>query len=1073
VFVVFHQFFPQFPAFSKAHFRKEALTAERMFTIRATIRRRGHGSLLELPEDLAAKAASIFENVTLYAKKGSQGSGVSGGSGGSSATGFAAAASQSQTVVGSLLTEAILNPALRDEVYCRLIHQQIGAMPSTLYWVRLWELMCCAAIAFRPSPELELYVLNHCRITQQDQRAPEEVRRLASVCLRLLLRARAMESNRRMLPLYDFEIRRVLDGEQLTVVVAFPEGNKKKLIVDSATTFGEVTNVLCEKMDVGDASKYAVYKSFGVWESAAAPSENVCDTIAWAEGLRRAKGFKAPFELLFRKRIFLPTELPEAVSEAGIVFPQAVYGFRSGSLRASTDDMVVLLASLLLQYESGDWSSSRRIVQELDRVVPLVALKSSQLGATEWESLILKQYEKLAGLPKPAVIARFMAEVRRLPLFGATAFAHCKYVHCSRRSLKLSTSMTLSVSHRGVQLLNDESGALLLECPFVRIADWSWKDGNMFYISCIGAGTEPFASSVLFDVALQTQQAEEICTLLHDYAVSLLQSSTAAVAVKSVGASKSPEMLSFPKGSVIYVTDKGATGWFYGTLLVNGRAGYFPAEAVAFLFEFPEVGQDVFSKSIMLPNIQKPADAFVSVELRNTRSGLESYAASEFVDPKACSFVSVPIESPLHRFSHLTDSVFATDMFMRVMKWMGDYPVGATNLYQAVFMDMVQKAMVSVAVDASAGQSAAVLGSAKAAATAVSSKGNNSAASTGFRASKRTSRNLSSASSDDVASSKPVGSETVSSFLAASSSAPAPAAEIRAKEATLLDELYCQVWRQLIGNPNAASVRRGLELLAVLVGVAKPRSLGLLKPLQAFVKSLIGTRGGVDDVLISYILSSLGEQKAESESHGRSAQQESLQRRRYAASVKEVVSSMCGERVAILVSVGRRDVFVHVTPMSKVTALLEGVLKELGLRGHASEYAIVLGTDGPLSSDAFVCDVLTHWSRSPENRALFASVDLDALLELPNIDVELRAYQPRLGLCKLVVQPSMPGLDAKLLDVLVDQIVVDVASGDLFFPVDGDLCEAFALVGRVFDGSVVVQPPFEPLRQRFFVAARD
>ncbi len=47
-----------------------------------------------------------------------------------------------------------------------------------------------------------------------------------------------------------------------------------------------------------------------------------------------------------------------------------------------------------------------------------------------------------------------------------------------------------------------------------------------------------------------------------------------------------------------------------------------------------------------------------------------------------------------HTFKQITDTIYSTEMFVRVMKWMGDYPIGTTTLFSSV-VDILQKLIVA------------------------------------------------------------------------------------------------------------------------------------------------------------------------------------------------------------------------------------------------------------------------------------------------------------------------------------------------------------------------------------------
>lgn len=131
---------------------------------------------------------------------------------------------------------------------------------------------------------------------------------------------------------------------------------------------------------------------------------------------------------------------------------------------------------------------------------------------------------------------------------------------------------------------------------------------------------------------------------------------------------------------------KSTDGWFRGE--IGEREGFLPACSVSMLFEYPEENQNVYSKKVLLKRFQN--ETLTQSAPQSNKKMLEHYAATYFTNKDNVTFSNVPIESSLHTFKSITDSVYASEMFVRIMKWMGDYPVGGANLFNTT-VDMLQK----------------------------------------------------------------------------------------------------------------------------------------------------------------------------------------------------------------------------------------------------------------------------------------------------------------------------------------------------------------------------------------------
>jgi hypothetical protein len=160
--------------------------------------------------------------------------------------------------------------------------------------------------------------------------------------------------------------------------------------------------------------------------------------------------------------------------------------------------------------------------------------------------------------------------------------------------------------------------------------------------------------------------ADEICNLINDYAQALLERSTVGLTIEAQD-SKTPDMLSFSEGDIVLVTQKNTDGWFRGEY--KGKSGFLSAKAVTMLFEYPKPGQDVYSKRVLLSKYQSVVASTVP---SGNLMGLQQYASAHFTEkrPNAFKFTTVPIAQSLHTFKQITDTIYSTEMFVRVMKWM-------------------------------------------------------------------------------------------------------------------------------------------------------------------------------------------------------------------------------------------------------------------------------------------------------------------------------------------------------------------------------------------------------------------
>ena len=129
------------PNFAKQHFRQATKSAQRKDQELSYSKKCISTSLLPLSDDLSKRAVDIFGKILMYTSKKQP--------------------AKPEMIVEFIMTEALVEEKLRDELFCQLIKQQLGMLPSETYLIKIWELFtfCCACI--RPSAQLENYVLNH------------------------------------------------------------------------------------------------------------------------------------------------------------------------------------------------------------------------------------------------------------------------------------------------------------------------------------------------------------------------------------------------------------------------------------------------------------------------------------------------------------------------------------------------------------------------------------------------------------------------------------------------------------------------------------------------------------------------------------------------------------------------------------------------------------------------------------------------------------------------------------------------------------------------------------------------
>lgn len=223
------------------------------------------------------------------------------------------------------------------------------------------------------------------RVTAWDKSTPENVKAFAKDASSLLLRAKALETNRKFVPTEQFELSRILSHSPIVIGIAFPGGNQKKLLIDSASTIGEAINAVSDKLEILDCSPYSIYKVIGNIERVLNMNDNICDVVASIDALGRSMDSKLKYRFVYKKRIILENEVVEPTAEANILFPQAREDMMAGKVPVN-EDKAAQLAALVLQHDLGDFVPNRHITTEVERYIPPNIVRRSMLSASDWDT---------------------------------------------------------------------------------------------------------------------------------------------------------------------------------------------------------------------------------------------------------------------------------------------------------------------------------------------------------------------------------------------------------------------------------------------------------------------------------------------------------------------------------------------------------------------------------------------------------------------------------------------------------------------------------------------------------------
>ncbi|KAM9008237.1 unconventional myosin-VIIb isoform 2-T4 [Ara ararauna] len=587
-----------------------------------------------------------------------------------------------------IIGNAILRPAIRDEIYCQIC-KQLTENSNRSSYARGWILLSLCLGCFPPSDTFVKYLLNfiHHGPTGYAPYCAERLRR-------------TYVNGARTEPPSWLELQATKQKKPIMFNVTLMNGQSITVPADSASTAKEICQFIADKTTLKDVFGFSLYIAVfdKVW-SLGGGRDHVLDAISQCEQLVKERGTherNAPWRLYFRKEIFTPWHnSQEDPISTDLIYHQVIRGIRFGEYRCEKEEDLVEIGAKYCYIQFGDSIHNDLVQKVLHDCIPAKQLKSKPLE--KWVSLITYAHAKAPytqdRLSRQTVKEQLVDFARfQWPLLFSRFFEVTKF---SGPSLP-KNRFIVAVNWKGICFL-DESEKRLLELTFPEITGIHTNRAvKTFGQTCtlITLHAEEFVLTSVNSVVI----AELVVMFLEG----LKKRSRFAVAMQEKK-SQDPAILSFKKGDLlIFTEDKrldANSGWICAQNERTGKTGNVFLEDIYIIPSLTKPSSQVLSLLMMSPDQRRTAsqnsymDEPDEEDLKVKPYTLEEFSYEHFRTPEKESISKAvlqksrgrsqlwahckePLKQPLLKRACTDPDLrdLACQAFIAIMKFMGDYP---------------------------------------------------------------------------------------------------------------------------------------------------------------------------------------------------------------------------------------------------------------------------------------------------------------------------------------------------------------------------------------------------------------
>ncbi|CAM4610476.1 unnamed protein product [Lepidochelys olivacea] len=497
-----------------------------------------------------------------------------------------------------IIGNAILRPAIRDEIYCQICKQLSGNNNKSSR-ARGWILLSLCLGCFPPSDKFVKYLLNFI-CNGPTGYAPYCAERLN----------RTYTNGARTEPPSWLELQATKQKKPIVFNVTLMNGQSITVPADSASIAKEICQLVADKMTLKDTFGFSLYIAVydKVW-SLGSGRDHVMDAISQCEQLVKEQGAherNTPWRLYFRKEIFTPWHnSKEDPVSTELIYHQIIRGIRFGEYRCEKEEDLVEVGAKYCYIQFGDSIHNELVQKLLQDFIPAKLLKSKP--QEKWVSLITYAHAKAPYTQdrlSPQSVKEQLVDFARFqwPLLFSRFFEVTRF---SGPSLP-KNHFIVAINWKGICFL-DESEKRLLDLSFPEIT---------------GIHTNRAVKSFGQSCTLITLRAEEfVLTSVHSIVIAelvvlflegLKKRSQYAVAMQESKQQGDPAILPFKKGDLLILTqDKGLEGnhggWAYAQNERTAKMGIVSLEAIYIIPSIAKPSSQVLSLLMMSPDQRRLA----------------------------------------------------------------------------------------------------------------------------------------------------------------------------------------------------------------------------------------------------------------------------------------------------------------------------------------------------------------------------------------------------------------------------------------------------------------------------------
>uniref|UniRef100_A0A8B9V665 Myosin VIIB n=1 Tax=Anas zonorhyncha TaxID=75864 RepID=A0A8B9V665_9AVES len=574
-----------------------------------------------------------------------------------------------------IIGNAILRPAIRDEIYCQIC-KQLSENSNKNSYARGWILLSLCLGCFPPSETFLKYLLNFIH------KGPSGY---APYCAERL--RRTYVNGARTEPPSWLELQATKQKKPIVFNVTLMNGQSITVPADSASIAKEICQFIADKTKLKDVFGFSLYIAVfdKVW-SLGGGRDHVLDAISQCEQLAKEKGTherNAPWRLYFRKEIFTPWHnSQEDPISTDLIYHQVIRGIRFGEYRCEKEEDLVEIGAKYCYIQFGDSIHNELVQKALHDCIPVKQLKSKPLE--KWVSLITYAHAKAPytqdRLSRQTVKEQLVDFARfQWPLLFSRFFEVTKF---SGPSLP-KNHFILAVNWKGICFL-DESEKQILDLTFPEITVKSFGQS----CTLITLRAEEFVLTSVNSIVI----AELVVMFLEG----LKKRSRFAVAMNEKRPQEDPAILSFKKGDLLILTEDkrldASSGWIYAQNERTGKTGNVFLEEIYIVPSLTKPSSQVLVRKLRTASQNSYMDEPDEEDLKVKPYTLEEFSYEHFRTPEKESISKAVLQKSRGRnqlWAHSKEPLkqpllkkACTDPDLRdlacqhlpIMKFMGDYP---------------------------------------------------------------------------------------------------------------------------------------------------------------------------------------------------------------------------------------------------------------------------------------------------------------------------------------------------------------------------------------------------------------